>query len=132
MIDAEKVKIMTKLAAFEEKEKRDALRITEYYQTDFVRIRMLKAFVLVTIGYAIILMIMALVQMDYLLQNIIGLDYETLIKKITGGYIILLLIYLSGALIGSVITYRKAKKKVKKYDGYLHELRKWYRDKEQK
>lgn len=130
MVDAEKVKIMTKLAVFEQKEKRKALQVTQFYQGDYVRMKMLKAFVCVTIGYGILLLFWVLGQLDYLIQNAIGLDYEALLKKIAGGYGVLLILYMTGALIGSIVHYRAARRKVKQYDGELHNLRKWYRDQE--
>lgn len=129
MIDLEKVRVMTKLAAFEQAEEEDALKITGYYQGDYVRGELLRTFVCVTVGYLCLCLLAGFYQIEYLVENVTKLDYPALFGKLTGGYIILLLLYGIGVSLAYIHRYHQAKKKVKGYDRNLHELRQFYRRK---
>ena len=127
MVDIEKVRIMTKLAAFEQAEEENALKITRYYQGDYVRCQLLKTLVCVTIGYICLCGLGMLYRLDDLIENATTLNYPQLMKQIAGGYFILLLFYVIGVTGGYIHRYHKARKKIKGYDRNLHILRQWYR-----
>lgn len=127
MVDIEKVRIMTKLAVFEQAEEENALKITQYYQGDYVRCQLLKTLVCVTIGYICLCGLGMLYQLEYLIENATTLNYPQLIKQVAGGYFILLLFYGIGVTGGYIHRYHKAKKRTKGYDRNLHTLRQLYR-----
>lgn len=54
MINEEKVKIMTKLAMYEQGKGRKYLPVSRYYRSDYIGLALIKNFFLVTIGYALI------------------------------------------------------------------------------
>lgn len=127
MVNLEKVRIMTKLAAFEKTEEKASIKITKYYQGDYVRCELLKTLACITMGYVGLCLFGILYQLEYLVSNATKLDYEQIFGKIMGVYCVLLVIY--GVFVSLVHTYRysKARKKVKQYDRNLHALRQWYR-----
>lgn len=127
LVDLEKVRIMTKLAAFEQAEEEDAIKITKYYQGDYVRHELLKTLVCVTVGYVCLCMLWALYQLEYLISNATKLNYPQLFGKLVGGYCILLVLYGIGVSLGYIHQYHKAKKRIKEYDKNLHILRQLYR-----
>ena len=51
MINEEKVKIMTKLAMYEQGKGRKYLPVSKYYRSDYIGLALIKNFFLVTIGY---------------------------------------------------------------------------------
>ena len=42
MLNNRKIRIMTKLATYEEKEGKEDIKLSKYYKTDFVRLNILK------------------------------------------------------------------------------------------
>lgn len=132
MVDVQRVKVMTQLAAFEEKESKRALKIVNYYRRDYVCMKLLKIFVCVTIGYAFLLVLFGAYQWEYLIGNAMNLDYVLMIKKIAVGYISLLTCYFLIGVCAYNIQYSKAKRKVKEYDRKLHLLRRLYQREQEK
>lgn len=127
LVDLEKVRIMTKLAAFEQKEEEDAIKIARYYQADYVRHELLKTLACVTIGYVCICVLGILYQLEYLIGNATKLNYSQLFAELFGSYCIILVLYGTGVSLGYVYQYHRARKKIKGYDKNLHTLRQLYR-----
>ncbi len=131
MIDAKKVQIMTKMAAFEKREEEGALKITKYERLDYVRIEVLKTFLCVSVGYLILLGMLAVYHMEYLLKQAATMDFASLIEKIIIGYVGILVVYGIIGIVAYYIRHKRARRFVKEYDRRLHALRKYYRKQEQ-
>lgn len=127
MVDLEKVRIMTKLAAFEQKEEDDAIKIARYYQADYVRHELLKTLACITISYVCICVLGVLYQLEYLIGNATKLNYSQLFAELFGSYCIILVLYGIGVSLAYVYQYHRARKKIKGYDKNLHTLRQLYR-----
>lgn len=131
MVDPKKVQIMTKLAVFEKREAEQALLITKYERLDYVRIQLLKMIISVTIGYLILLGVIAVYQLEYILEHITTNEVSVWIKDSLIGYVGLLIFYTLIGIVAYHVRYRRARRKVKEYDRGLHSLRKYYRRQEQ-
>lgn len=129
MVDPRKVQIMTKLAAFEQKEELHALKVTEYERVDYVRIQLVKMILSVTVGYGIILALLLFGRVDYYIENFYSMDLTFFFRKIVIGYVSTLAIYLLVGVVAYHVRYRRAKRAVKEYDRNLHMLRKYYKKK---
>ena len=66
MINEEKVKIMDRLAVYEKQEGRKYLPVSKYYRSDYIGLALIKNFFLVTIGYGLILAVIAAYNLEYL------------------------------------------------------------------
>ena len=55
MLDEKRIRQMTKLAFFEKKEEKNALRIGRYFRSDYIGKELLKNFFLASIGYILVL-----------------------------------------------------------------------------
>lgn len=126
MLDERKIRLMTKLARYESEEGKEDLRIADYYRSDYLGIALFKNFFLASIGYVVILLLIASYFSEYLLDNIHKMNLLLMAVAIIGGYMITLTVY-------SVITYAiysmrysKAKRSVKGYGQELAELEKLY------
>ena len=98
MINEEKVKIMDQLAVYEKQEGRKYLPVSKYYRSDYIGLALIKNFFLVTIGYGLILAVIAAYNLEYLLDNVHKMDLISLGVVVLGGYIGILVLY-------SVLTY---------------------------
>ena len=87
MINEEKVKIMDRLAVYEKQEGRKYLPVSKYYRSDYIGLALIKNFFLVTIGYGLILAVIAAYNLEYLLDNVHKMDLISLGVVVLGGYI---------------------------------------------
>lgn len=88
MINEEKVKIMTKLAMYEQGKGRKYLPVSKYYRSDYIGLALIKNFFLVTIGYCLIVAAVAVYFGEYLLENIHKMNLIMLGVYIVIGYLI--------------------------------------------
>lgn len=128
MLNEKKIRLMTKLALYEESEGKEEMKMDRYYRIDYIRYQVLKSVLCVTIGYILILFAIFIYQSEYVLDNITTIAY-----KQTGIYIIL--VYLFLLLFYSFITgvisyfrYEASRKKVKRYKKNLKTLQLFYKE----
>ena len=132
MINEEKVKIMDQLAVYEKQEGRKYLPVSKYYRSDYIGLALIKNFFLVTIGYGLILAVIAAYNLEYLLENVHKMDLISLGVVVLGGYIGILVLYSVLTYIQYTVKYHKAKKSVKQYYTQLTKLEKIYTREEKK
>ncbi|MBQ2800704.1 MAG: hypothetical protein IJF03_04875 [Lachnospiraceae bacterium] len=130
MVNENKIKLMTKLAVYEQGEGKKMLPVMQYFQSDYIIFNVIKTVISVTIAYGTILLIAGVLSSQYLMENIHKMSIEQLIGRIIFGYIVVLAVYLTIALVVYTKRYAKAKKSVKKYYNQLKKLGSYYDDKE--
>ena len=132
MINEEKVKIMTKIAMYEQGSGRKYLPVSRYYRSDYIGLALIKNFFLVTIGYILVLAAVGVYFGEYLLENIHKMNLVVVGAYIIIGYIVVLAAYSVVTYIQYSVKYYRAKKSVKQYYGALTELSKIYAREEKK
>lgn len=132
MLNLEKVRIMTKLAAYEKREGKEYLPISRYYRTDYIGLALIKNFFLVSIGYVILLAMIVLYFLEDLLENIHKMDLIKLGGKVIIGYIILLIVYSVLVYVIQTVRYSRAKKSIRNYYMQLGRLTKIYAKEEKR
>jgi uncharacterized membrane protein required for colicin V production len=128
MLDNKKIKIMTKLAAFEQGKCKEDIKISKYYKTDYIRYQVIKTAVSITIGYLLILCLIGLYHAEFLISKIVTLNIVRIGQYLLGFYIIIMAVYITGALIGYSIKYDYSRKNLSKYFKLLKKLNKHYQD----
>lgn len=126
MIDEKKVKLMTRMASYEQKEGKEDLKIGSYYQKDYVSIQVVASIIWTTIGYACLVGLIVIGSFDKLLGSLSLGVMLTLFAVIVIGYFAVVITY-------AVITHMKYKRKykgarmrMKKYNHDLSRLLKLY------
>ena len=132
MLKKEKIRLMTKLARYESGEGKEELRIARYYRSDYIGLALIKNFFLVTIGYGLILAVIAAYNLEYLLDNVHKMDLISLGIVVLAGYIGVLAVYSVLTYIQYTVKYYNAKKSVKQYYTQLTRLEKIYTREEKK
>lgn len=128
MLNNRKVRLMSRLAMYEQKEGREDVRLSKYFRTDYVRLNVLRTVVSVTFGYLLILLLLVVYHSEYLIQEAVTLDYKGILLRYVGIYVIILVVYVSLAMIGYMLKYRMSRKKLAKYFRMLRRLRSLYRE----
>ena len=88
MLDLERIRQMTKLASYEAGEGKTYLPISKYYRSDFIGLALIKNFFLVSIGYCMILAVIAGYNAEYLLNNAHKLNVVTTVIAVVAGYVV--------------------------------------------
>lgn len=132
MLNEEKVRVMTKLAIYEQGEGKEYLPISKYYRSDFIGLALIKNFFLVSIAYVVLVALIALYYLDELLETIHKMNLIRLGAKIIIGYIVLLIVYSVLVYVIRTVTYSRAKKSIKNYYMQLGKLTKIYAKEEKR
>ena len=126
MINEEKVKIMTKIAMYEQGKGRKYLPVSKYYRSDYIGLALIKNFFLVTIGYIMAVAAVAVYFGEHLMENLHKMNLVSMGVYIIAGYVAALVGYSILTYIQYSVKYYKAKKSVKEYYIQLTELSKIY------
>ena len=128
MLNNKKIRLMTKLAIFEEKDGKEDIKLSKYFKTDYVRYQVLKSIISATIGYALILIMIFLYQAEYIISKAVVLDYRSIGTYILGIYIIIITVYGLGSVVGYSIKYDASRKKLGWYFKLLKRLNRIYKE----
>lgn len=130
MINEEKVRLMTKLAIYEENKGKSIIPLSKYFREDYIGIQMLKSFFAGTIGYLLIVLLVVCYKLEYLINEIVKLDVMAMIVSVLAVYVICMAIYLGVIYVVCSNRYKKAKKSLKAYDNVLKKLEGLYEKEE--
>lgn len=130
MVSEEKVKLMTRLALYEQNESK-SIKSGKFFRNDYIGLHMLMTALLATIAYILLVLIVAIYKTDYLMDNITQLDAFGLGKKLVLIYIAFLIIYMLLAYIVYSVKFRVMQDNNKTYAECLKKLCKVYRREQQ-
>lgn len=131
MLDEQKIKLMTRLAFYEETQGKEDFKISEYYRKDYAALHILCSIIWVTAGYVCLGALIVLAGLDSLLGSMSTGLIVTMGLLAIVGYFVLVIAY---AAVSSHIfnrKHRQARQRVKKYNHNLTRLLKMY-EKEKK
>lgn len=131
MVNEEKVKLMTKLAIYENTKGKKQLNISKYYKRDYVRFQMFKTAVSSTIAFMILLFAYCMLNAEQLLLKLNDLDFLSVAAKVGVLYVVFLVIYMLAAWVVYANKYEKIKPDVVMYNRNLKRLKEMY-DREEK
>ncbi|HIS25911.1 MAG TPA: hypothetical protein IAA57_03265 [Candidatus Pullilachnospira intestinigallinarum] len=126
MLDEKKIRLMTKIARYEQNEGKEDLRIAGYYRSDFIASALLKNFVLTTVGYAAVVILYLASRGDSFLEELEFVHLIMMAVVIAAGYLIALVCYSGAVYILESLRYSRAQKDVRAYDAWLVSLEKLY------
>lgn len=130
MLDEKRIRLMTKLAKYEQRQGKEELRISRYYRSDFIGLALLKNFVLTTLGYGAVVGLFFACQGDDFLEQLEFVQLLMIIIITIAGYIIALVCYSGAVYIVSSVRYTRAQKDMKLFDEKLAQLEQYYEEME--
>lgn len=122
MLSQERIKLMTKMAAYEENEGKKYMSIGSYFRSDYMGMQILSSIISATLGYLVICGFYIYYHIETLLQDIYRTDLLELGKQVLFYYVIFVAAY---ALITYIIysfRYSRAKRSLKRYYRHLKQL----------
>ncbi|MBR1875781.1 MAG: hypothetical protein IJ805_01585 [Lachnospiraceae bacterium] len=121
-MQGDRVKLMTRMASFEANEGRQAIRICNYFRSDYVILNVVRSIVSSTIAFMLLAGLYIYYNIDTLLQEVYSMDIIETGKTIITWYILFVGTF---ALISYVVysfRYDKARKSIKDYNNALKSL----------
>ncbi|MBQ4472879.1 MAG: hypothetical protein IJM26_06575 [Lachnospiraceae bacterium] len=132
MLNEEKIRLMTKLSVYEEREGKNDIRLSNYYRSDYVRYQVLKTVLCGTIAFLIVVALVVLYNTEFLIQNALVLDYKNIITYGLTIYGLVMVIYILFTILLSSIRFRKSRKRLGVYFRGLKQVEEICREEEAK
>lgn len=126
MLDKRKVRLMTRMALYEQNEGREDIRISAYYKKDYVSLKMIGTFIWTTIGYVCLLGLVFLWGMTGWMEKLNLALLIMLAAVIILGYLALLIITMTATSRICEKKHRNARMRMKRYNHGLLQLMKLY------
>ena len=122
MLNEERVTLMTRLAAYEQRKGKKNIRISKYFRADYLMMQMLKTLIYVTVAYAILVGLYLLYHFESLTEELYQLDLVGMVQKILTYYGVLAVISCVFTYIVYSCRYHRARKGQKEYLNNLKKL----------
>ena len=127
MLNEEKVKHMTKAAAYENGPEKKNIGISSYFRGDYLGLQLVKSGIAYTLAFLILLVIWAMGRMEELMLMISRPEYlENLIKMVVILYGSGLAAYEIMVYLYYAMKYRIAKQSVKNFNNHSRNIHKFY------
>ncbi len=126
MLNEEKIKLMTRMAAYEENEGKRSMQIGNYFRSDYIGLQVMKSVISATIAFAIVIAMYIFYDFESVMKEIYQVDLLATGKQILIAYVVFVGIYAVITYIIYAYRYTKAKKSLKKYYTHLTELSGFY------
>ena len=126
MLNADRIRTMTKLHKLEEGPDSDYLKVNQTYRSDYIGMALIKNFFAITVGYLLVLAVCGAYHFEFLAAQWFKLDLMAVIKTIVMWYLILLVLYSVLVYIICSVRYVRMKKFIKIYDEELKNLEEQY------
>lgn len=128
VVNEEKTRIMIKVARHEKELGEKVINEGSYYKSDYVRLHTLSAVFSFSAAYALILVLFALYNIDYIFLNFVTINYVKLFIEIFVPYISIIVICMLVSNIYYTDQYRRDREKIKEYYSELKRLENYYSD----
>ncbi len=122
MLNEERIRLMTRMAAYEEHEGRKDIAISGYFRGDYISFQLLKSAIYATVGFALAVAMYVLYNIETFLEDFYKMDIVEFLKDILSKYCLVLVIYLVISYFVYSYRYHKAKRHVKQYNQLLRAL----------
>lgn len=130
MINEQRVKLITRMAAYEQKEYKRNIKITGFFKSDYIGFQLLKSFVANTIAFAILFCLYILYDFELFMKDIYKMDLLQFGKVVLIIYVIYIVILSVITFVASLYRYNRATQDMKLYYSNLKILSNMYGEEE--
>lgn len=130
MVNEERIKLMTRMAAYEKEEHKKNQKIVSFFKSDYISMQTLKSIVYTTIAFAIMFGLYVLYDFEIFMKEIYQMDIFEFAKSVIIVYGIFLGIILVITYAVSLYQYKRALQSTKLYYANLKKLSRDYGEEE--
>ncbi|WWR15526.1 hypothetical protein V1224_13765 [Lachnospiraceae bacterium JLR.KK008] len=128
MLNEERIKLMTKMAAYEENEGRHNMTVGNYFRSDYISLQVMKSVISATLSFAIVVGIYVFYHFEEVMKEIYQIDLLEAGREFLLAYVIFTGIYTFISYFVYSYRYNRVKKSLKKYNSHLEELFELYEE----
>ena len=122
MLSEERIRLMTKMASYEEGEGKEYMPIKQYYRKDYVTLGMLKTFITSSIAFGSLFLCWILYEMENITEILAGRDLAELGAFVLAIYIGFVAVYQVIALLVYNRRYTRATLSIKEYHSLMKKV----------
>ena len=130
MVNEERIKLMTRMAAYEKEEHKKNKTIVSFFKSDYISMQTLKSILYTTIAFAIMFGLYVLYDFEIFMKEIYQMDIFEFAKSVIIVYGIFMGIILVITYIVSLYQYNRALQSTKLYYANLKKLSQDYGEEE--
>ena len=130
MVNEERIKLMTRMAAYEKDEHKKNKKIVSFFKSDYISMQILKSIVYTTIAFAIMFGLYVLYDFEIFMKEIYQMDIFEFAKSVIIVYGIFMGIILVITYAVSLYQYKRALQSTKLYYANLKKLSRDYGEEE--
>ncbi|MDD6213373.1 MAG: hypothetical protein PUB22_09580 [Clostridiales bacterium] len=132
MIDKEKVKIMTREAMLEKKNKKHGLPAQNFFMDDYISLQVIKGVIGTTLLYAVGVAVWLLYTMDSWINSYSLIQVWDVVIRLGILYLVILVISVAILIMVYSLKYFRAGRLLKEQQYYLKKLSRYYENEEKK
>ncbi|MBE5881098.1 MAG: hypothetical protein E7289_02120 [Lachnospiraceae bacterium] len=122
MLSQERIKLMTKMAAYETNEGKTYMSIGSYFRSDYMGMQVLRSIISATLGFLIVCGFYVYYHLETLMQDIYKMDLWAFGKQVLLYYVVFVVAYALITYIVYSFRYSRAKRSLKRYYRHLKQL----------
>ena len=126
MLNQQRIRLMTQMAAYEDREGKRDIAINGYFRGDYISFQLLKSAIYATLGFALAVLMYILYNLETFLGEFYKMDVVEFMQGILGKYVLVLAIYMVISYFVYAYRFSRSKRYIKIYQTQLKQLQKMY------
>ncbi|MGN0304525.1 MAG: hypothetical protein ACI4D2_00060 [Lachnospiraceae bacterium] len=128
MVNEKRVKLMTRMAAYEDGEFRRNKAVIGFFRSDYISLQMVKTVIATTIAYAILVGLYVMYDFEAFMKEIYRMDLFQFVKTVIVLYLVMLSIFMVITYVVSLYRYNRCLQSTRLYYGNLKKLSQLYKE----
>lgn len=122
MLNEERIKLMTKMAAYEANEGKKNVSIGKYFRGDYISMQVIKSIISATVAFLIIFALFVFYDFEMIMSDVYKMDLLEFGSNLLIAYLVFASIYAVISYLVYTYRYAKARKSLKMYYNNLKKL----------
>lgn len=130
MVNETRVKLMTRMAAYEKDEYKQSRAVFSFFKSDYISLQMLKSVISATLAFGILFGLFVMYDFEVFMKDIYRMDMFEFMRNVVLLYVIFLSILLVITYVVSLYRYKRALQSIRRYYANLKRLSRIYGEEE--
>mgnify|MGYP004660310621 FL=1 len=122
MLSQERIKLMTKMAAYEENEGKKYMSIGSYFRSDYMGMQVIRSVICGTLAFFLLAGLYVYYHFETMMQDIYKMDLMLMGRKVLFYYVVFIAAYSVITYVVYSFRYSRAKRSLKHYYYHLKQL----------
>ncbi len=128
MLNQEKIRLMTRMASFDEVEGKKDIAVNGYFRGDYISLQVVKSAIYATAGFAVVIALYVLYNLETFLSEFYKMDLVAFAKDWLTRYMVVMLVYLVISYFVYAVRFTRSKKRIRTYQQQLKRLHQIYEE----